>query len=422
MSLQDIYKNAGVVMKPAAMKNGKLYSQQPHSGAGDFNFSRADGVQTRINKHGLIETVANNEPRLSYDIVDGKVSDCPHLLLEPSRTNVIQRSQEFDDAYWSKSRIETPTKGGVIDPLGGLDAYTLEMSTSQTAGGGVYRTGISVSGNNSFSVFAKKGNIDYLVLGDGGLDGSKNAVYFNLSNGTVGTEYQNAVGEMRDFSNGWYRCTMRYNESSSNPKFIYVTDVDGQTANSVQGGDYIHIWGAQLEAGSYPTSYIPTSGSTEARQADACNGSGNSETFNDSEGVFFVEIQALEEGSSASRRITLSDESTNNRLLIETDESTGAFKFFIAGSGTVRTIATSTGNTQTDINKLAIGYDGVNAKAYINGTQVGSITNATTRTGIDTIDIADWNGTSQVYYGKIKELTVINEALTDEQLQLLTTP
>jgi len=422
MSLQDIYKNAGVVMKPAAMKNGKLYSQQPHSGAGDFNFSRADGVQTRINKHGLIETVANNEPRLSYDIVDGKVSDCPHLLLEPSRTNVIQRSQEFDDAYWSKSRIETPTKGGVIDPLGGLDAYTLEMSTSQTAGGGVYRTGISVSGNNSFSVFAKKGNIDYLVLGDGGLDGSKNAVYFNLSNGTVGTEYQNAVGEMRDFSNGWYRCTMRYNESSSNPKFIYVTDVDGQTANSVQGGDYIHIWGAQLEAGSYPTSYIPTSGSTEQRQADACNGSGNSETFNDSEGVFFVEIQALEEGSSASRRITLSDESTNNRLLIETDESTGAFKFFIAGSGTVRTIATSTGNTQTDINKLAIGYDGVNAKAYINGTQVGSITNATTRTGIDTIDIADWNGTSQVYYGKIKELTVINEALTDEQLQLLTTP
>ena len=97
---------------------------------------------------------------------------------------------------------------------------------------------------------------------------------------------------------------------------------------------------------------------------------------------------------------------TNNRLLIETDESTGTFKFFIAGGGTVRTIATSTGNTQTDINKLAIGYDGVNAKAYINGTQVGSITNATTRAGIDTIDIADWNGTSNVYFGRVKQVIV----------------
>ena len=95
MSLQDIYKKAGVVMNPAAMKDGKLYSQQPHSGAGDFNFSRADGVQTRINKHGLIETVANNEPRLSYSIADGKVSDCPHLLLEPSRINIVNYSTDF---------------------------------------------------------------------------------------------------------------------------------------------------------------------------------------------------------------------------------------------------------------------------------------------------------------------------------------
>ena len=52
-NLADIYKKASLVMKPAAMKEGKLYSQQPHSGAGDFTFSRANGIQTRINEQGL---------------------------------------------------------------------------------------------------------------------------------------------------------------------------------------------------------------------------------------------------------------------------------------------------------------------------------------------------------------------------------
>lgn len=407
-------------MKPAAMKNGKLYSQQPHSGAGDFNFSRADGVQTRINKHGLIETVANNEPRLSYDIVDGKVSDCPHLLLEPSRSNYLQRAEEFSNSYWTKYNSSI-SPDETVAPDGAVTADKLVENTVNTQHEMGRAFGFTSGVTYTVSVFAKSSERNLQIRGGNTNTFPANS-NFDLSNGTIqstslGTAY------IEDYGNGWYRCVVKATAAASSTTNVNFRLVEGSSSTYTgDGSSGVFLWGAQSEIGLYPTSYIPTSGSTEARQADACNGSGNSETFNDSEGVFFVEIQALEEGSSASRRITLSDESTNNRLLIETDESTGAFKFFIAGSGTVRTIATSTGNTQTDINKLAIGYDGVNAKAYINGTQVGSITNATTRTGIDTIDIADWNGTSQVYYGKIKELTVINEALTDEQLQLLTTP
>ena len=118
-------------MKPAAMKDGKLYSQQPHSGAGDFDFSRADGVQTRINKHGLIETVANNEPRLSYDIVDGKVSDCPHLLLEPSRYNDMQRSEEFDNSYWAKYNASVDIDK-TVSPDGSVSARKITENTVNT--------------------------------------------------------------------------------------------------------------------------------------------------------------------------------------------------------------------------------------------------------------------------------------------------
>jgi hypothetical protein len=188
------------------------------------------------------------------------------------------------------------------------------------------------------------------------------------------------------------------------------------------GSSYIYAWGAQLEVGDFETSYIPSPNSATqvTRSADLCNSAGTSAQVNNDAGAFFVEIQALEEGSSASRRITLSDESTNNRILIETDELDGVFKVFIVGGGTVKGVTTSSGNTQTDMNKIAVGYDGVNAKAYINGTQVGSITDATTRTGMDTVDIADWNGTSNVYYGKIKQLIVFNEALSDSELETLT--
>ena len=80
---------------------GTLYSVVPADGTGDFDFTRS-GSATRINKEGLIETVGNNVPRLNYPLIDGVVSGCPSLLLEPSRTNNVFYSQEVNNYYWIK--------------------------------------------------------------------------------------------------------------------------------------------------------------------------------------------------------------------------------------------------------------------------------------------------------------------------------
>lgn len=77
----------------------------------------------------------------------------------------------------------------------------------------------------------------------------------------------------------------------------------------------LYTWGAQLEQGSYPTSYIPTSGSAVTRAAETCNGAGTSDTFNDSEGVLFAEISALADDGSL-RFVSLSDGTNNNRVFM----------------------------------------------------------------------------------------------------------
>ena len=424
MSLQDIYKKAGVVMKPAAMKDGKLYSQQPHSGAGDFNFSRADGVQTRINKHGLVETVADNVPRLSYEIVDGKVSDCPHLLLEPSRTNDVQRSEEFDNSYWTKNNA-TIVENSVIAPDGSKTADKL-VEDSSTNYHRVVRSESTSIGQNTFSIFAKSNGRDFVTLRNNLAVSNLNAC-FNLSDGSIEFNGFNGDANIVDFGNGWYRCSVTENDPSGGAtSFSILTSSSAVTNNSIpsytgDGESGIYLWGAQLEQGSYATSYIPTSGSTETRQADICNGSGNSETFNDSEGVLFVELEGLENGSST-RAISISDGSTSNNVYLSTSSSANTFTAQIIVNGSTGSFSLSTSSVnQTNSNKIAIKYKTNDHAMWVNGTEVDTHSSHSTANmgALDRLNFDFGTGGSD-YYGKVKQVIYFNEALSDSELETLT--
>ncbi len=420
-------------MKPAAMKDGKLYSQQPHSGAGDFNFSRADGVQTRINKHGLIETVANNEPRLSYDLVDGKVSDCPHLLLEPSRMNLVTYSDDFSN--WTNTGNETTDiASNIVSPDGNLNGTKLQEANSSF---GYHRLSLGVSGSSStdysLSLFAKKGTQNFIqIILLSTANSYAASKVFDLENGVVGETITNGSAsvvdsKIEDYGNGWYRCTV-VAQLSTAPNTFRVNLANAATGNTSSLGmvqytgdsnGNIFIWGAQFEAGSYPTSYIPTSGSTETRQADICNGSGNSETFNDSEGVLYTEIEGLA-NDSTNRIISISDGSGNNRVLIKYDNSSNTIEASLTGGGADQA---SLSNSYDILNtaKISFKYKSNDFALWVNGFEVDTDNIGATPSGLDTLNFDNGSGGSD-FYGKVKELSVFNEALTDEQLQLLTTP
>jgi len=408
MSLQDIYKKAGVVMKPAAMKDGKLYSQQPHSGAGDFNFSRADGVQTRINKHGLIETVADNVPRLSYDLVEGKVSDCPHLLLEPQRANYIPYSN-FDE--------DLPT-GWVVGF--GVGDYTHELThfrgqpaikhTIQSSSGRSYLTeSITLSATTTYTFSM---HIDLQNSGD--VDPNEFIASVSGLSGVTGDT------------------SVRFSDVDENGvvSFTFVTgsDISGEvrigfgcSGTSYAQNKPLIFSMPQIENGSYPTSYIPTSGSTETRQADICNKTGVESLLGQTEGTLFLEF-VPQNTSDLQVMFQIRTTGSSNVGQVDIRFQSGQIKA-LGGDNDTTQFSISGGSITEGANyKAAIRYKANDVKFYINGSSVGSDTVCSfTSSAKQQIGFAE-NLTSFLPSIEIKEAVAFNEALTDEELQTLTTP
>ena len=114
-----------LVLLPAT-QGSKLYSVLPADGVGDFTFSR-NSAATRINKDGLIETVAVGKSRLNYPLIDGVVNGCPSHLLEPSRTNLVTNSEDL--SYFSKSNI-TEVNGNQVTPNGTIGSIKITPTSS----------------------------------------------------------------------------------------------------------------------------------------------------------------------------------------------------------------------------------------------------------------------------------------------------
>jgi hypothetical protein len=138
---------------PAA-QGSKFYSVLPSDGVGDFDFARASAA-TRINKYGLIETVTSGQSRLNYPLIDGVVNGCPHHILEPARTNLIQYSEDYSQGYWTKNGASVVS--GFVSPKGDLSAFKLIPNNASTISASGLQENEGVLNNYSILFLQKKG-------------------------------------------------------------------------------------------------------------------------------------------------------------------------------------------------------------------------------------------------------------------------
>ena len=403
---------------PAA-QGTKLYSVLPSDGVGDFTFARGS-VATRINAQGLIENVASGVSRLDYPMIDGVQKGCPHHILEPARTNLLRYSQDFSQSIWAKANT-TLTPNTSISPDGSLNGGSLFETTTNIFHDLSQSYVVSIGVVYHFSCFVKPNGRDYCYLYSNS-EGDK-AIKFDIKKGIIiGAALGTDTGsKITNFGNGWYRIEIKITATSSGSKaFVISPTNNGSSSISAYAGDPskgILVWGAMLEIGSYPTSYIPTSGTAVTRSAETATGAGNSTTFNDSEGVLMLEISRLNKADSSSEIISINDGSLSNYITLYYDSNGVAY---VLKGSTERTGNFSmSANNQAIFNKIALKYKSQDVSLFVNGFEVDTNSGTLGLSGLNSLEFNHGNDAFD-FYGKAKQIQYFDSALADTQLEQLT--
>ena len=369
------YLDLGLSTSGISYSSIGTYTETITSGSGNTRvYFRCSG-----NTIGSIDNVSVKEVTGQEVVPD---SGCGSWLLEPQSTNLITYSEDF--SQWTLGSNATLSyESGIVAPDGSLGVYRLTLPAQSST----FLLSNSFTGKNPLasSIYAKSAatNND-----------------FNLFDGSTTSSLKTATSE-------WQR-------------FDYI-GIGSQLGIINQGDTFItdiYIWGAQAEAQSYATSYIPTNGATNTRLKDLANNSGNATLINSTEGVLYAEIAAnANEGSF--RQLTISDGSGSNRVSIDFTSTDNQIRSFSSsGGGTAANMSASVSNA-TQFNKVAVKYKLNDYALWINGVEVDTDTSASTPIGLSELAFDNGAGGND-FYGKTKALAVF-PILTDAELQSLTT-
>jgi hypothetical protein len=353
---------------------------------------------------GTLLPYQKTETRLNIPRLDYSNGTCPSLLVEPQRTNVVLNSENFSNASWSNQEI-TIVSNSDVAPNGTTSADKL-IPTAVSSAHQLTTGNIISSSQCSFGVYAKSAGYTTITILDQAI--ASNGASFNLSNGTA-TTIGTATATITDVGNGWYRCSV---VATTTGMRIYVPN---SASNFVgDGTSGVLLWGAQLEAGSYATSYIPTTSASVTRNADVISKTGISSLIGQTEGTLFVDLEDFIELDIPC--LTIDNGTNDNRIVLYREFGTGYLGLFLAASGT---IVTALSTTSASDGKIAIAYTGTTFVMYRNGVQIVSTTSAIP----SSMSAVRFNGraTNDFYTTrKIKSFALWKTRLTNTQLATLT--
>jgi hypothetical protein len=381
-----------------------------------FDVSRASSA-TVVNRDGLIESVANNIARVDFaDNVNGA------LLLEPQSTNLVTYSQDFDNTYWTKSRVVLTS--GQLSPSNDTNAFKIfNEAVTATHFLNINNLAVTSGVDYTFSIFAKKdeNNFITIILQGAGWLGSSQQVSFNLQNGTFDYADSGLTFSSVLLKNGFYRIKIKNETAATSVNFrIYTSDTVNNVSSYLGDGvSGVYIYGAQVEESSVATSYIPTSGSTVTRLADLVSNTGISDFIGQTEGTIFLNAKLSVLNDNNQQILLISDGLSQNRIRILSASGSRLRVLFQLGAGAA-TFGFVYFKNYTDFSnvKIAISYKSGDTKIFIDGGLVNSLSNTFTISNSLIDSSISSNGIDK---GLFNSFQLYNTALTDSELTQLTT-
>ncbi len=380
---------------------------------------------TYFDSSGVLQTSGANEARFDHDPATLNPFG---LLIEEARTNLFLRSEEFSNVAWAKTR-STVTGDATVAPNGTTTADKLvEDSTAANNHYITIYTSVVSGVSYTFSSFAKKADYDRINFQfsttrfPATVKGT-----FNLVTGVIDeTTGSPDASSITDVGGGWFRCSLTATADStgSNPFFIVLDEGTGGAEDTTIDGDGTSgtfIWGAQLEAGAFPTSYIKTTTTAILRSADVATiALSDVPEFDETQGTFFVEgsvsvldpfqyLMFMNNGNSDTldAHIILIDMDNHMRYLVA--NTVDVANFHGGGSPSINTAF-----------KVAVTYALNDFSGYFDGTAMGTDTSGAPPTSQTIIQLGNRYDAARALNGHIARIVYWNRRLSNSQLQNLT--
>jgi len=370
-----------------------------------------------------LKTAAANEWPREFDPVTG---ECLGRSVWESRTNLLLRSEEFDNAYWIKTRTSI-LANQIIAPDGTLSMDKLvENTDNNTHLFDREVTGLSSGATHTYSVFLKAAERSMVRISRAG---GAVASAFNLSTGTV-TNAAGSTGVLTNLGNGIFRCSITFAIVGTSTNIYVELQTSSSTSAQLYTGDGysgIYIWGAQLEAGAFATPYIPTVAAQVTRLADSAvmTGVNFSSWYRQDEGCILAEYSRVIASVAAANDgliLQIDDGANSNRILAGNVNNGGNSSITDAvvtgGSSQEQTFPLASGFVANTFYKQSFSYKTNDFKGCVNGGTVTTDTLGVTPV-VTQIKIGQQVSASFLN-GYIKRLTYYPQALTSANLQAVT--
>lgn len=395
----------------------------------------ATTTQAITNYIPVLQTAAAGQARFDHNPTTGESLG---LLIEEARTNSITYSSDFSNAAWTKLGV-TITSNTIVAPDGTLTGDKVVPSVSQTYNQNYSSLTLLTGTNYAISCYAKKGEYSYLNLALIYNASNYAGAQFDLNAGSVlytrasGFGYSVVSTSIAPVGNGWYRCVV---VATSGLTGIYPNVVASNSlwtsgypdiAITADGFSGVYIWGAQLETGSFATSYIPTVASSVTRNADAASMTGTnfSSWFNNGEGTVYFEAQPMYVGTGVSGLNAIAwDGSVNNLISAGQNGGMGqatAADFYIATNNVTQTYVSSTSISTSSAFKIVGAYEFNNSSAYLNAAIMGSLDTSCTIPVVNQLKIDGNLGYTNRANGWVRKLSYYPQRLSATNLAALTT-